>query len=222
MKCGRDNPFLKEDICISSCKTEEINKGICIINNDIIKTQWLNNINIIGGKEFIYVNVESSEINNLYYLASSFPASNERIFYNLNNEGYGLFNKNIPFIYHTINDPEKRGRFESDLLLVKIFSSHDNKEYLMSISLGIQNAEIYDFYNKNTYFNKIENFFGQTNVNTLVGTHLKLKLFSEKNQNIYLIGILAHKYPTSVGEPNFFLKKINFYSIDITIFLEII
>ena len=122
MKCGRDKPFLKEDNCISSCKTEEINKGICIINNDIIKTQWLNNINIIGGKEFIYVNVESSEINNLYYLASSFPASNERIFYILNNEGYGLFNKNSPFIYHTINDPEKRGRFESDLLLVKIFS----------------------------------------------------------------------------------------------------
>jgi len=216
MECEKDNPFLKEDTCISSCKTEEINKGICIINNDIIKTQWLNNIIIIGGKEFIYVNVESSQINNLYYLTSSFPASNERMFYILNNEGYGLIDKNSPFISYTINDPEKKGRFESDLLLIKLFSSDDNKEYLMSISLGIQNAEIYDFYNKNIYFNKIENIFGQTNVNTLVGTHLKLKLFSEKNQNIYLIGILAHKYPTSEGEPNFFLKKINFYSMDIS------
>ena len=216
MECEKDNPFLKEDTCISSCKTEEINKGICIINNDIIKTQWLNNIIIIGGKEFIYVNVESSQINNLYYLTSSFPASNERMFYILNNEGYGLIDKNSPFISYTINDPEKKGRFESDLLLIKLFSSDDNKEYLMSISLGIQNAEIYDFYNKNIYFNKIENIFGQTNVNTLVGTHLKLKLFSEKNQNIYLIGILAHKYPTSEGKPNFFLKKINFYSMDIS------
>lgn len=49
-QCDRDKPFLKEDTCISSCKTEEINKGICIINNDIIKAQWLNNIIIIGGK----------------------------------------------------------------------------------------------------------------------------------------------------------------------------
>ena len=216
IQCDRDKPFLKEDTCIPSCKTEEINKGICIINNDIIKAQWLNNIIIIGGKEFIYVNVESSETNNLYYLVSSFPASNERMFYILNNEGYGLFDKNNPFITLKVDDPEKKGRFESDLLLIKLFSSDDNKEYLMSLSLGVQNVELYDFYNKNIYSNSMEKTFGQTNINTLIGSHLKLKLFSEQNQNIYLFGILAHKYPTSAGEPNLFLKKVKLYSLDIS------
>ena len=220
MECDRDIPFLKEDTCISYCKTEEINKGICIINNDIIKTQWLNNIIIIGGKDYIYVNVESSEANNLYYLASSFPASNERLFYILNNEGYGLFDKNNPFITLTVKDTEKKGRYESDLLPIKLFSSDENKEYLISLPLGIQNAELYDFYNKNIYVNKMEKTFGQTNINTLIGTHLKLKLFAKQNQNIYLIGILAHKYPTSAGEPNMFLKKVNFYSLDISIHMK--
>ena len=216
MECERDKPFLKENTCISSCKTEEISKGICIINNDIIKTQWLNNIIIIGGKEYIYINVESSEANNLYYLSSSFPASNVRKFYILNNEGFGLFDKNNPFITLIVDDPENKGRFESDILLIKLFSSNDNKEYLINLSLGIQNAELYDFYNKNIYFNIMEKTFGQTNINTLIGTHFKLKLSSEQNQNIYLIGILAHKYPTSAGEPNLFLKKVNFYSLDIS------
>ena len=64
------------------------------------------------------------------------------MFYILNNEGYGLFDKNNPFITLKVDDPEKKGRFESDLLLIKLFSSDDNKEYLMSLSLGVQNVEL--------------------------------------------------------------------------------
>ena len=60
-QCSRDNPFLKNDQCISSCIREEINNDTCIINNDIIKTQWLNNVVFLKGSNFLYLDIYTSE-----------------------------------------------------------------------------------------------------------------------------------------------------------------
>ena len=110
---NRDNPFLLNNKCVQSCEEEEINGNLCIIENEIIKTQYLNNIIYIKEENIAFLNIEVSENNNLYYILSNYPASNTRIFYMINNEGYGLFNKDNPYYKIEIDDPDTRGRFES-------------------------------------------------------------------------------------------------------------
>ena len=51
--CEKDKPILKEGNCQSVyCTQDEFNNGVCKIDNDIIKTQWLNNF--IDFKEYRY------------------------------------------------------------------------------------------------------------------------------------------------------------------------
>ena len=212
-KCNKDNPFLKEGECISSCTSEELDNGKCIIENEIIKTQWLNNIIYIGDKGFIYANVVANDNNNLYYLSSSFPASNLRKFFILNKEGYGIFNKN-PFYNTFIDDKEIKGRYESEIFTIKLFTEKDDKEYLINIGFGVMNVEIYDFYEQKIYYNSFEETFREIfNAFHNCIPHIKLKLYSKENKNIYLLGLLAH---SKEEEGTYlFLTTVSFHSLDI-------
>ena len=210
---NRDYPFLKGSECVSSCSTSEVNDGICKINNEIIKTQWLNNIIFLSEGNFIYLDLTVSENNNLYCLVSGYPESNIRIIYSLDNEGYGYFNKSNSLINKVINDPSTKGRFDSEIFTIKLFENN-NKEYLISISKGSQYVELYDLYEDNIYFNGIETIFGTLyNTFTVVGPHLKL--YSKENNNIYLIGLLACEYIMGSVQPYFYLLKVSFTSLDI-------
>ena len=213
-RCNKDNPLLKEEGCISSCTTDEINNGKCLIENEIIKTQWLNNIIYIGDKGSLYINVISSDYNNLYVLSSSFPQSNLRNLFILNKEGNGIFNNN-PFYNTNIDDKEIKGRFESEIFTIKLYTQNDDKEYLISISHGVLNIEIYDFYENKIYFNSITKSFELIKIFNYIIPHVKLKLYSKENKNIYLLGLLAHSYPNGVEEADFYLKKVSFSSLDI-------
>ena len=55
--------------------------------------EWNNHI-FIGDKGFIYPNVAASDNNNLFFLSSSYPGSNNRKLFILNKECYGIVNKN--------------------------------------------------------------------------------------------------------------------------------
>ena len=219
-KCEeKDKPFLKEEECYPTCTIEEINDNLCKLENDIIKNQWLNNIINFGEISCSYINVATSEKNDLFCLSSCYPQSNSRTFYILNNEGYGYKNEENPFLRTEINDGYTNGRFESELFTIKLYESKDNKEYLVSLSKSIQNIEIYDFYQDTYYFDSVANAFGGlNNIFQYIGVHLKLELASKENKNTYLIGILACKYYGNYGEiqePNFFIFKTNFTSINI-------
>ena len=143
-QCNKDNPFLFNGNCAPSCKKEDLDSNVCILNNEIIKTQFLNNIIYIKHEDLTYNDIVISENNNLYYLMSTYPGTNVRLIYLLNNEGYGLIDRENPLYNTSINDPNTRGRYESTTFLIKLSSNTDNKEYLLSISKGSQHMEIYD------------------------------------------------------------------------------
>ena len=210
----RNTPFLKEGICCSSCSRDEIKEGKCEIKNKIIKNQWLNNIIGIGDNGYIYSTITTSENDYLYFLTSSFPESNVRKFYILDNEGIGAFNEGNPFIDIQIYDQETKGRFESEIFCIKLSTENTNKEYLMSISKGNQNVETYDFYENMNYFNNIEETFSGiiASFNTIWPI---LKLNSSNNQNIYLFGFQAHEFDEDTRKSYFYVKKVSFSSIDI-------
>ena len=213
--CSRENPFLKEDTCVLFCSIDEIYQNICKIQNMVIKTQFLNNIISIGDEDFVYPNVVTSENNNLYFITSSYQGSNLRKIYILNHEGYGYYNRTNPFININIDDPSEIGRFDSEILIIKLSLENDNKEYLLSINKVSKYVELYDLYEKKIYFNNIkETFCFSSYTSPFAGTHIKL--YSNENKNIYLIGFLSQEN-NSQGEHEyyFFLKKVSFSSLDI-------
>ena len=212
-ECDRNSPFLFNDVCVQSCEKENINSKLCIIDNKIIKSQYLNNIIYFKEDNLMYFNIEVSENNNLYYEVSSYPATNSRYFYILNHEGYGLLNRENPLYYIEINDPSTLGRYESNIFSFHLLSSTDDREYLISISKGDQLMEIYDFYLNKFYFKQTKEVFPEIlYIFTIVGTHLKLK----NNKNTYIIGLLGAEYSNSFPTYYFFLIKVNFTSLDIT------
>ena len=73
--------------------------------------------------------------------------------------------------------------------------------------------EIYDLKSNQIYFNKAEDTFNDLKaIYSIVGTYLRLK----NNGNVYIIGLLAYdKNDVGLFNPNFFLKKVSFTSLDI-------
>ena len=214
---NRNFPLEKNGNCVEICSKEEINSGSCTIQNEIIKIQWLNNILYIGPSGYRYINIAVSENNNLYAVASGYPNSNDRYIYYLDEEGNGFFsNENIktPYKITTVPDSSFIGRYESSLFTFKLYSGTDNRDYLISIAKAEQNVEIFDFYNENSYVNKIEKAFGDIHdVFSYVVAHVKLS--SDDNKNTYLIGLLSTLYPYGNAERNFLLKKVKFQSLNI-------
>ena len=46
-ECNIDQPILKNGNCdLTYCSEKEYSSGVCTISNDIIKTQWINNLRI--------------------------------------------------------------------------------------------------------------------------------------------------------------------------------
>ena len=133
-KCSnRDRPFLLNNECVQSCEEDDINSNTCSLDNEIIKTQYLNNIIYINENKIVYIEIDVSENSNLYYILSTYPKSNTRVFYIINNEGYGLFNKDNPILKKEVNDNRISGRYESVFFAFQLLSDSDNKEYLINI-----------------------------------------------------------------------------------------
>ena len=217
---NRAIPFEKGGNCVEICTTEEINTGTCKIQNEIIKVQWLNNnILYLGPPGNKYINIAVTENNKLCGMTSGYPENNTRYVFILGEDGNGFFstNENTKTPYSTTNtyDSETKGRFESTLFTIKLYSITDYRDYLITIPKADQKVEIYDFYSGNIYMKYITNIFGQL-CDVFAYSIAHLKLLSNENTNIYLIGLLATEYPAQdVQDRYFYLRKVKFNTLDI-------
>ena len=60
-ECPRDLPILISNDCkLQYCEKSQFDSNYCQIKNSTIKTQWLNNINIISDRNYRYINIASS------------------------------------------------------------------------------------------------------------------------------------------------------------------
>ena len=98
--CDADKPFLKDDSCIGYCSERELKEKTCKIDNDIIKTQFLNNIIWIGDTNFRYVNIVSYSNKDMIIETTSKPGNSKRMFFGIKNNGRGLFYKNGNYTYY--------------------------------------------------------------------------------------------------------------------------
>ena len=209
--CPKDSPFLKDEVCLSCCTNDEINNKICIIDNEIMKTQFINKINYLSGNGYNYLNMAVTQNQDLLILISSFPESNTRILFGITNEGRGYFNEDKKCSI-AINDRTVTGKFESEIFVFKL-QDKSTKEYLLSFGKTPQYIEFYDISSKKIInFYSINTFFYELyDVRQLVGAYFKI---TTNDKNYYLIGLLSTKYnDQGKGTPILSLMKFSIKSI---------
>ena len=114
--CPRNNPILISGQCKSIyCSETQFASSNCIIVNSTAKTQWLNNIIIFGESNSRYVNFAVFSNGNIVAETSTYPISQNRMFYGLKNNGRPLFTiSNEETYYLSMNSNNPDGMFESE------------------------------------------------------------------------------------------------------------
>ena len=210
-ECERETPIKKGDQCLSTyCSKSEFDLGECLISNPIIKTQWLNNIILIGEKNFRYINFITSSKGELLLSTSSCPVSRGRIYFGINSNGLPIFKDNMENNIYKIkkNVPRMMNyeRYESVLGLIKINGDSDkNKEYLIDLGKSLTYTEIFDYieYKKNLI--EMEN---SKTINGDTETYLgSFTSYIENENNYYFFSGIKKKTET---EFMLFLAKFTF------------
>ena len=152
-ECSRELPIKVGDNCLSIyCSESQFKKGECNISNQIIKTQWLNNIISVGEKDFRYINFISTSKGEMIFITSSIPTNQNRIFFGINSQGSPIFKdlngSGTYIIKKTVTRGSNYERYESETGSIKINNDNDvNKEYFISIGKAQTYTEIFDFIN---------------------------------------------------------------------------
>lgn len=151
IECEKSSPILltSDNQChLIYCTEEEFREEKCIINNPIIKTQWLTKI-IYGYSYFSFLQFTLSSKNELY-LHSTSSSSKANCFFGLKSNGRPYFFVNGALslfsciIYQDSSlSPRNNGEIKSIII-----NDNNKKEYLMTIGKDDKNVELFDFENK--------------------------------------------------------------------------
>ena len=212
-ECPKDYPILKYDNCTSDyCTKEQFYRKECIINNDIIKTQWLNNIIDLEMTHFKYVNLASYSNGDLILQVDPYPADEIRRFLGFKKNGRNFFEgkaeNQFNYIYSKNVSQNINGKFESTNIVIKLNGNVNNKkEYLISLSKEDSYVEIYDFENDKIYQKHLYDFSGLSYINSY--QNVAIPLPSSNNEHYYLFGFIGE-----TNKEQFVVQKHIFNSLD--------
>ena len=213
-ECPYNNPFLFEDECTTGiCSLDYIETAICTINNEIVKTQWFNNIIYFSDFStiiFDYIDIYANSNGNLFLLASCLDSSiyDKRIIYILKNDGSEYFTTENPvLLFDNLSSKKEHG----NIFTIQLNNTIDNKEYLISISPN-NTFELYDI---------DENYVYEKSMNQLFDIdyfYQNTSAFLELEDYYYCLGMIGSFESSSY----LFIYKLSFKSKDITEFSPII
>ena len=160
-ECNRSIPILFDNECkLTYCTAEQFENGVCKINNEIIKTQWLTNIILIGEENSRFINFNNFSNGTMIIEVSSDSISNKRIFFGLQTNGSYLFGKENTHQFTMTASNSNNKRHYPENLCVTIKEDSLSKEYIVSIANEEQYIELYDFDNNYIYEIKSKDKFG--------------------------------------------------------------
>jgi hypothetical protein len=208
LKCNYSQPINKNGECISDgCTTDEFESGICSIENEIIKTQWITNRIGYSGLGGHYANLATTPKGDLICISNYYLTSTSKEFYGLKKNGRPYFkdNNNVETPFHEIDSKAKK--YEGNVFAIQL--NGDDKEY--AISFGNNNGffEIFDFENDKVYVQEVKKIFETGYTFFHYGSIFKLS----SDNNYYFISLISQDKSGSGNK--FFLMKFLFSNLDI-------
>ena len=193
-ECLKKTPIKFGTECLAIyCSKSQFISGDCIISNSIIKTQWLNDIILLGEKDFRYINFITSSNGEMILYTSAYPHSYNRIYYGINSNGNPLFkDSNGNSIFIIKKAAQTSSRFESITGNLIVTGDNDvNEEYLLSVGKGTSKTEILDYNNYDYKLTEI-NYSNTINISPEIYIGVFLS-FIENNKNYYIFGTIYKK-----------------------------
>ena len=154
-ECQRELPIKIGEECFSlNCSKLQFEIGECIISNPIIRTQWLNNIILVGEKDFRYISFTTTSSGEMILTTSSYPVNRNRIYFAINSIGEPIFKnsngENTYIIKKTVSRTSSYERYETVGYSIRINNDpKENKEYFINFGKDVTYTEIFDFINYN-------------------------------------------------------------------------
>ena len=200
-------PIIKDNTCITGgCTQEEFNNNTCIVANDIIKEQWLNNIIVFTAAGSYYVSLATTGDGDLICISNAYEKT-KKYFYGLKSNGRPYFKENnIETSFNEIDTGTQRN--EGNIYALKL--NGGDKEYVVAFGANEAYFELYDFDDNNKVYKEVGTTFFQTGYNTFkYGSIFKLT----NDINYYIISFIAQIpiYQTK----SFYLIRYLFNNLDI-------
>ena len=187
--CEKEFPIkLSNGECVLRyCSKDDYESKECTINNTIIRTQFPNNIIIVGEISFRYLNFITFSNKDMIFETSSFPMNNKRIFYGLKQNGRYYFKKSnseeeTPF-YYLIADNTQEGKLESINYNLMI----NKKEYIISIGRLESYTELFNFDTNKIVSKKSNELIGYSQYNMRPNL-----ILIDKEDNTFIFSSLAY------------------------------
>ena len=204
--CDRETPILHGRNCESLfCSDDQYSSGECEINNNIIKTQWLNNVIFIGNEYSTFTLFGRYSNGDILIFVEDNALSPHRFFYGLKKNGRPLFtdtnNIETPF-KSMVAENANILRYQKEGCIIT--TNSDKKEYFLSIAKDNHYAELYDFENNIIYKKKIDEFAGVLMYN-IIGFTMNRQEGS--NDYSFLLGSLIYKNHDRKNTYSFILQK---------------
>ena len=117
IECSKEEPILISGQCkLEYCTKKQFELKQCIVNNAIVKTQWINDLIIFGDNLYRYLSYATFSNDDIVIESSCYPFEQKRMFYGLKNNGRPYFinrtnNKETPF-YSKIMEGENNNMSE--------------------------------------------------------------------------------------------------------------
>ena len=211
IECSKDQPILISGQCkLEYCTKKQFELKQCIVNNTIVKTQWINNLIIFGDNSYRYLSYATFSNDDIVIESSCYPFQQKRMFYGLKSDGRPYFinktnNKETPF-YSKIMAGENNKMTESTSAIIKMIDNENNeKEYFLSLSKWNGHAELFDFEKDESYAKAMTDFTVLTNIKSI--RHIFFPLISE---NKYFFGFASYHN----GENRTYLQKHSFNKLN--------
>ena len=131
-QCDKENPIRKNNNCQHIyCSEIEFQNGDCIIDNPIIKTQWLNKLIYLGDNIINMLTIIEMPNNNIYFLSSKWEANTDYFYiYRLESSGEINYNENNNNFKKILISSFTVGGYIESFEINAVGLIIDNKEYI--------------------------------------------------------------------------------------------
>ena len=186
--CSKRSPITMDGIRCGSglCFKAQYEQGICIVANEIVKTQWITSVIYIAIPH-TYVFFQKKENGDLF-LETLTRSNYIRMLYELKQNEEALLVKNGEFIPCQTFNSDYQSEVEGNLYSIKI----GEDEYPVYFGLNNFGIELYDLKEQKIYNYKNLRFFDGVLMN-IRGSNLFLTNFTLNNENLYLFAYNSGK-----------------------------